>query len=51
MIEQDGRVIVEALTNDVRELKGMLFKPKKVATKKSESTFGYSKIGRHIFLS
>ncbi len=32
IIEKDGRVILEALTNDVRELKGMLSKPKKAAT-------------------
>ncbi len=32
IIEQDGRVVVEALTHDVRELKGILSKPKKPIT-------------------
>lgn len=32
IIEDDGRVVVEALTSDVRELKGMLPKPKKAVT-------------------
>ena len=29
IIEDDGRVVLEAMTGDVRELKGMLPKPKK----------------------
>jgi AbrB family looped-hinge helix DNA binding protein len=32
IIEEDGRVILEALTSDVRELKGILSKPKKAVT-------------------
>jgi antitoxin PrlF len=32
LIEEDGRVYIAALTSDVRELKGMLPKPKKVIT-------------------
>jgi AbrB family looped-hinge helix DNA binding protein len=32
IIEEDGRVVLEALTCDIRELKGILSKPKKVIT-------------------
>jgi antitoxin PrlF len=32
IIEADGRVVLEAVTGDVRELKGMLPKPQKVLT-------------------
>ncbi len=32
IIEDDGRVVLEALTSDVRELKGILPKPKKAIT-------------------
>ncbi|TAK74516.1 MAG: AbrB family transcriptional regulator [Gammaproteobacteria bacterium] len=32
LIEEDGRVVLAPLTTDVRELKGMLPKPKKTVT-------------------